>query len=116
MKMNPKILEAAYLYFNDYVENRDMKRFKKEVLEEFKSGKKHVYWIKNVMCDLSERHVGFGPDDWDGFWHDLCHDEYGNFVGYELLFQMRLALADLYRKKIQENVTINPEINQTGGN
>ncbi|NIA10614.1 MAG: hypothetical protein GWP10_13030 [Nitrospiraceae bacterium] len=116
MKMKPEILEAAHLYFNDYVENRGLKRFKKDVLEEFKSGEKHVYWIKNVMCDLSERHEGFGPADWDSFWHDLCHDEYGKFVGYELLFQMRLALADQYRKKIQENMTINPEINQTGGN
>lgn len=107
-------MEAAYLYFNDYVENRGLKRFKKEVLEEFKSGGKHVYWIKNVMCDLSERHEGFGPTEWDSFWHELCHDEYGKFVGYELLFQMRLALADQYRKRIQENITINPEINQTG--
>ncbi len=115
MKMNPKILEAAHLYFNDYVEDRGLKRFRKEILDEFKRGAKHIYWIKNVMCDLSERHVGFGPDDWDRFWHDLCHDEYGNFVGYELLFQMRLALADLYRKKIQENMMINPEINQHGG-
>ena len=114
MKMKPEILKAAHLYFNDYVENRGLKRFKKEVLEEFKGGKKHVYWIKNVMCDLSERHEGFGPADWDSFWHDLCHDEYGNFVGYELLFQMRLALADQYRKKTQENITINPETNQTG--
>ena len=114
MKMNPTILEAAHLYFSDYVKDRGLKRFKKDVLEEFKSGKKHVYWIKNVMCDLSERHVGFGPDDWDSFWHDLCHDEYGNFVGYELLFQMRLALADQYRKETQGNITINPELNQTG--
>ena len=111
MKMNPKILEAARLYFNDYVENRGLKRFRKEVLDEFKRGTKHIYWIKNVMCDLSERHDGFGPDDWDTFWHDLCHDEYGNFVGYELLFQMRLALSDLYRMKIKENTTIIPEIN-----
>ncbi|OYT62945.1 hypothetical protein B6U67_03890 [Methanosarcinales archaeon ex4484_138] len=116
MKMKPEILKAAHLYFNDYVENLGMARFRKEVLDEFRRGTKHVYWIKNVMCDLSERHEGFGPDDWDSFWHDLCHDEYGNFVGYELLFQMRLALADLYRKKIQENITINPEINQTRGN
>lgn len=116
MKMKPEILEAAHLYFNDYVENRDMKRFKNEVLEEFRRGTKHVYWIKDVMCDLSERHEGFGPDDWDSFWHDLCHDEYGNFIGYELLFQMRLALADLYRNKIQENMMISPEITQTGGN
>jgi len=116
VKMNPKVLEASHLYFNDYVENRGLKRFKKDVLDEFKSGTKHVYWIKNVMCDLSERHEGFGPDGWDNFWHDLCHDENGNFAGYELLFQMRLALTDLYRKKMQENITMNPEINQTGGN
>jgi len=116
VKMNPKVLEAAHLYFKDYVENRGLKRFKKDVLDEFKSGTKHVYWIKNVMCDLSEHHEGFGPDDWDSFWHDLCHDENGNFAGYELLFQMRLALTDLYRKKIQENITMNPEINQVGGN
>jgi CRISPR-associated protein Cst1 len=116
VKMNPNILAAADLYFNDYIENRGLKRFKKDVLDEFKSGTKHVYWIKNMMCDLSEHHEGFGPDDWDSFWHDLCHDENGNFAGYELLFQMRLALTDLYRKKIQENITMNPEINQVGGN
>ncbi|MDD2666686.1 MAG: hypothetical protein PHD13_04350 [Methanocellales archaeon] len=116
MKMNPKILEAARLYFNDYVEDRGLKRFKKDVLDEFKRGTKNVYWIENVMCNLSERHEGFGPDDWDIFWHDLCHDEYGNFVGYELLFQMRLALADLYRRKLQENILTNPKNNQTGGN
>lgn len=114
MKMKPEILDAAHLYFNNYVENRGMARFKKEVLDEFRRGTKHVYWIKDVLCDLSERHAGFGPANWDSFWHDLCHDEYGKFVGYELLFQMRLALADLYRKKIQENITINPETNQTG--
>lgn len=116
VKMNPKILEAAHLYFNDYVVNRGLKRFKKDVLDELKRGTKHVYWIKNMMCDLSEHHEGFGPDDWDSYWHDLCHDEYGNFAGYELLFQMRLALTDLYRKKILENITMNPEINQSGGN
>jgi hypothetical protein len=109
VKMNPNILAASHLYFNDYVQNRGLKRFKKDVLDEFKSGTKNVYWIKNVICDLSERHEGFGPDDWDSFWHDLCHDEYGNFAGYELLFQMRLALTDLYRKKIQENTTMIPE-------
>lgn len=115
MKMNIKIREAAHLYFNDYVENRGLKRFKKDVLDEFKRGTKPVFWIKNTMCDLAERHEGFGPDDWDNFWHDLCHDEYGNFVGYELLFQMRLALTDLYRKKIDESKTIDSVTNQSGG-
>ncbi len=116
VKMNSKIMEAANLYFNDYVEDRGLKRFKKDVLDEFKNGTKNVYWIKNVMCSLSERHEGFGPDDWDSFWHDLCHNEYGNFVGQELLFQMRLALSDLYRMKIEDNMTLNPEIKQTEEN
>jgi CRISPR-associated protein Cst1 len=111
MKMNPKIMEAANLYFNYYVEYRGLKRFKKDVLDEFKNGTKNVFWIKNMMCDLSERYEGFGPNDWDSFWHDLCHDEHGNFVGRELLFQMRLALSDLYRMKIQDNVVLNSETN-----
>ena len=104
VKMDPRIKEAANLYFSDYIEKRGLKRFKKDVLDEFKRGDKNLFWIKNMMCDLSERHPGFGPNDWDEFWYDLCHDEYGNFVGQELLFQLRLAFSDLYRIKNQENI------------
>lgn len=102
MKMHPKILEASTLYFNDFVENRGLTRFKKEVLDEFKRGTKSVFWLKNVLCQLAENNEGFGPKDWDSFWHDLSHNENGEFVGYELLFQMRLALSDLYRQKVEE--------------
>lgn len=106
MKMNPRIREAANLYFNDYVENRGLKRFKKDVLDEFKNGNINLSWLKYVFCTLSERYQGFGPNDWDDFWHDLCHDESGNYAGHELLFQMRLALSDLYRIKNQELIKL----------
>lgn len=106
MKMHPKILEASTLYFDYFIENRGLDRFKKEVLDEFKRGKKSVIWLKNVLCELAEKHDGFGPEDWDFFWHDLCHNENGEFVGYELLFQMRLAVSDLYRQKYKKKLTV----------
>jgi CRISPR-associated protein Cst1 len=102
MKMNPIIMEAATLYFNDYCVDYGLKRFKKDVLDEFKHGRIHINWFRSMMCRLSEKHEGFGPEDWNDTWHDLCHDEKGNFVGYELLFQLRLVFSDLYRVKSQE--------------
>jgi len=102
MKMHPKILEASTLYFNYFVENKGLRRFKNEVLNELARGTKSSFWLKDIFCQLAEKYEGFGPDDWDSFWHDLCHDENGDFRGYELIFQMRLALSDLYRHKAKE--------------
>lgn len=116
MKMHPKILEASDLYFNDFVKNRGLTRFKKEVLDEFRRGTKSVFWLKNVLCQLAENNEGFGPNEWDSFWHDLSHNENGEFVGYELLFQMRLTLSDLYRQKEEKEKEKSKLNSLIGGN
>jgi len=74
------------------------------VLDELRRGTKSSFWLKDILCQLAEKHEGFGPNDWDSFWHDLCHNENGEFVGYELIFQMRLAFSDLYRQNTKEKV------------
>ena len=101
MKMHPKIKEAAELYFNDYIDSKGIKRFKKEVLEDMKRNPSYLPRLQNILLSLCEKHEGFGPDDWDNFWHDLSHDENGNFKGYDLMFQFRLMLTDLYRKEMK---------------
>lgn len=104
MKIHPKIVEASTLYFNYFVENKGLTRFKKEVLDELRQGTKLIAWLKSVLCDLAENNEGFTPYDWDGFWEALCHDKNGKFVGYELVFQMRLVLSDLYGRRMRENI------------
>ncbi len=100
MKLHPKIKEAAELYFNDYVETRGIKKFKKDILDEFKRNSHDLTRLQNILLSLCEKHEGFGPEEWDSFWHDLSHDENGNFRGYDLLFQFRLILTELYRQNI----------------
>jgi hypothetical protein len=41
---------------------------------------------------------GTRNEDWD----DLCRDEQGNSVVYEVRFQLRLELANLYRQAIAQ--------------
>ena len=101
MKVHRKIREAADLFFNDYIKEKGLKRFKKEVLEEMKR-ENPIHRFQNILLRLCEKHEGFGPADWDSFWHDLSHDENGNFKGYEFMFQFRLVLTEIYRNEIQK--------------
>jgi hypothetical protein len=64
--------------------------------------------LQRWFVNLGELKPGYTNDDWDR----LCRDEYGaNRVG-ELVFQLRLELANLYRTN--KNLSV-PEINEAKG-
>jgi hypothetical protein len=54
---------------------------------------RRLRWLQDVFCDMAEKHPEFELGEWDEF---VC-DEEGRPAPYELLFQIRLRLANLYR-------------------
>jgi CRISPR-associated protein Cst1 len=102
MLTHPKIIEASKLYFQDYVAQRGIERFKHDVLDRFRNGKiGGVYWLREVFASLAEKYDHFTYADWDEF----VLDENGNPQATELLFQMRLACANLYREYINTQIS-----------
>jgi len=103
-----KIMAFAELYFNYYVSDskglkRGIDRFKKDILDNFKDFGE--FKLREAFAKLAE--IYDRPDfkfDYDG-WLDFITDDEGNKKIYELLFQLRLAFAELYReyKKREES-------------
>jgi hypothetical protein len=96
-----KIKTFAELYFHYYVEDpkglkRGIERFKKDILDRFKEF--NEFKLKDSFARISEV---YDCDelrlDYDG-WLEFTTDEDGNRRVYELLFQLRLAFAELYRE------------------
>lgn len=85
---HPKVLAIA----DEYFRTRSRKRIK-SVLERMARRDVGLRWLQDVFCDMAEKHPEFELGEWDEF---VC-DEEGRPVAYELLFQIRLRLANLYR-------------------
>lgn len=69
------------------------------MLEGFRNNKIRDFDLQNWFCNLAEitGKEGYTLDSWD----DLCRDENGINNTYELRFQLRLELANLYRQHRQ---------------
>ena len=85
---HPKVLTIADEYFH----TRSRKRVK-SVLERIARRDAGLRWLQDVFCEMAEQHPDFELGEWDEF---VC-DEDGHPMAYELLFQIRLRLANLYR-------------------
>lgn len=92
--VHPKIEQASKLYFDTYVQNNGLEKFKRNVLDRLARGKLSVPWLRERFFLLAEEYEGFDYGTWDEF---VC-DENGKPQAFELLFQMRLQLANLYRE------------------
>lgn len=86
---HPKILLIA----NEYFRERGPLRAK-NLLDRMSRGKVGLAWLRGTFCRMAETHEDFQLGDWDEF---VCDDD-GRPVPYELLFQIRLCLANLYRQ------------------
>ena len=90
-RTHPKIIELA-----DYlIANRDTKRIE-SILDRLAKRKLGLPWLREVYAELARKSSGFTYPSWD----ELVCDEDGRPVPFELLFQLRLALANLHREKI----------------
>ena len=93
--------------FAYYVEKYGLEKFQKRILEGFRNNRIRVADLQRWFINLGELKPGYTNDDWDR----LCRDEYSvNRVG-EVVFQLRLELANLYRA----NSAMAQEINQAKG-
>ncbi len=88
-----EICRFARDVFDYYVEKHGLEKFQKRILEGFHNNRIRVADLQRWFINLGELKPGYTNDDWDR----LCRDEYGvNRVG-EVVFQLRLELANLYR-------------------
>ena len=85
---HPKVLAIA----DEYFRTRSTKRIR-SVLERMARREIGLRWLQDIFCEMAEKHPEFDLGEWDEF---VC-DEEGKSVPYELLFQIRLRLANLYR-------------------
>jgi hypothetical protein len=85
---HPKVLAIA----DEYFRTKSRKRIK-SVLERMARRDVGLNWLQDVFCDMAEKHPEFELGEWDEF---VCNEE-GRPMAYELLFQIRLRLANLYR-------------------
>lgn len=86
---HPKIPLIAEEYFY----RRGPKRVK-NLLDLLRRGKAGLPWLRDIFCEMAETHPEFELGEWDEF---VCNED-GRPVPYELLFQIRLRLANLYRQ------------------
>lgn len=102
-----KIKIFAELYFKYYVYDKEkglsrgIERFKKEILDNFKEF--NEFRLKTAFAKMADVYECEELNlSYDG-WLDFITDDEGNKNIYELLFQLRLAFAELYRKYSNEN-------------
>jgi hypothetical protein len=95
MFTHPKIREFAGHMFRYYTEEKRWKldKFKSRILDGFRRNEISNWDVQQWFLKLAEIHEGYTSEVWD----DLCRDEEGNNVTHEVMFQMRLELANLYR-------------------
>ena len=103
MLTNPKIKGFAYDIFDYYQRERGLPYIKKRILDEFKRGEITTRDLQRWFFNLAEVKEGYTNEEWD----NLCRDENGNNVTYEVRFQLRLELVNLYRNATNDKVTTN---------
>jgi hypothetical protein len=111
MFTNPKIRQFAQDVFAMQLERRGgkdkergLKFIKSTVLDGFARRQISVNTLRDWFCELARTDDEYKCEDWDA----LCRDEQGRDAISELLFQMRLELANLYRieKEISSQVGV----------
>jgi len=100
-KMDPKIRSFSELYFDYYVSERGIDRFRKDILDDMKN--KKPGWLRDSFAKIAEKYQCKDLDmNYDG-WLKLTEDEDVSKM-YELMYQVRLGFAELYRKKTTNDI------------
>lgn len=105
MFTNPKVKEFARDVFemkfeeHSKIDNqKGLEWIKKVIINGFSRGKVTVAVLRRWFLELGEIKEHYKNEDFDS----LCKDEWGNLAVGELLFQLRLELANLYRQKSEK--------------
>jgi len=99
MFTHPKVKEFAKHVFAYHTQEKRWRhdKFKARILDGFRRNEIGSRDAQRWFTNLAETHEGYTSEDWD----DLCRDDNGNNVTYEVMFQLRLELANLYRMENQ---------------
>jgi len=84
--------------FDYYYEKKGIKYIKKNILDAFKKEDITTSDLQRWFINLSEIKDGYTNEVWD----DLCRDDNGNNITYEVRFQFRLEMANLYRLEMEK--------------
>ena len=94
------IKQFAKDIFDWYVSKHGEEKFKRVILGGFRDNKIKDANLQRWFCNLAEIQ---GKENYTNeAWDDLCRNENGINNTYELRFQLRLELANLYRKQISK--------------
>ncbi len=97
---HPLIKTFAKDTFDYYQKEKGLKFIKKNILEAFKKGDISTADLQRWFIDLGEIKEGYTNETWDA----LCRDENGNNLTYEVRFQFRLEMANLYRMAANRDI------------
>lgn len=107
-KTDERIRTFAELYFKYYVLDKEkglgrgIERFKKDIIDKFKNYKED--WLKDNFVRMAAIYeCNQMKLDYDG-WLEFITDDEGNKRIYELMFQLRLAFANLYYEYLKGDV------------
>jgi len=86
--------------FDWYIEKNGEEKFKKRILDGFRNNKIRDADLQRWFCNLGEMpgKENYTNESWD----ELCRDETGANRTFELRFQLRLEMANLYRRHISQ--------------
>jgi hypothetical protein len=101
MFTHPKIKHFADQMFRYYIQDKkwNPSKFKTRILDGFRRKEISNWDVQQWFLNLAETQDGYTNEDWD----DLCRDDEGNNVTHEVIFQLRLELANLYRLANQDD-------------
>lgn len=100
---HPKYSKVKYFakdFFDFYIAEEGKERFKKRIINAFSNNQIKPQNIENWFAWLAEAGKdGYTNEEWD----DLCRNESGENEIWEIIFQLRLELANLYYQKYSDN-------------
>ncbi len=88
-----RINSLVDVMFTDYIDRRGIDRFHRDVLIRLHRGEIGLFWFREKLT--KQDHQPLSEEEWEDF---LVDDE-GQSIRAERLFQLHLALANLYRMK-----------------
>ena len=95
-----RIKRFASDVFEWYISKHGEAKFKRVILDGFRNNKIKDADLQRWFCNLAE--IAGKEDYTNEAWDSLCRDENGTNRTYELRFQLRLELANLYRRQISK--------------
>jgi len=98
--LSVKLKALIEILFTNYVCNRGLVRFHRDILIRLRRGEIGLFWFKEKLTKQAFNQVEPITDE---EWEELLVDDEGQSIKAERLFQLHIAFANLYRiKKFKE--------------